>query len=81
MNRAVVTRAAAGLAAYLARAAPAATPAASSSATTPGTARDAFAEDTAAVSPPGLATPLLLPGPLPTPVLAYAVRSSARPPA
>ncbi|MGA4543320.1 phospho-sugar mutase [Uniformispora flossi] len=70
MNRAVVIRAAAGLAAYL-------------NATNPGTVvvgfdarhkSDVFARDTAAVMEAAGLHALVLPRPLPTPVLAYAIR-------
>ncbi|MCF2529806.1 phospho-sugar mutase [Yinghuangia soli] len=70
MNRAVVIRAAAGLAAYL-------------NATRPGTVvigydarhkSDVFARDTAAVMEAAGLHALLLPRPLPTPVLAFAIR-------
>ncbi|MBV6727850.1 phospho-sugar mutase [Nocardioides daeguensis] len=73
MNRVVVIRAAAGLAAYLL-----------DTGTTPGTpvvigydARhnsDVFARDTAEVMAGAGLTPLLLPRPLPTPLLAFAIR-------
>ena len=85
MNRAVVIRAAAGLAAYLTKRHPTA-PAATTAAGGTGTAglvvigHDArhksadFARDTAAVMTGAGLRAALLPGPLPTPVLAFAVR-------
>ncbi|WTW97134.1 phospho-sugar mutase [Streptomycetaceae bacterium NBC_01309] len=77
MNRAVVIRAAAGLAAYL-NAASAGNPGADSGTVVIGfDARhksDVFARDTAAVMEAAGLHALLLPRPLPTPVLAYAIR-------
>jgi phosphomannomutase len=82
MNRAVVIRAAAGLAAYLR------TSGASGASGAPGVERggtvvigydarhnsDVFAEDTAAVMEGAGLEAVLLPRPLPTPLLAYAIR-------
>ncbi|UGQ14446.1 phospho-sugar mutase [Yinghuangia sp. ASG 101] len=75
MNRAVVIRAAAGLAAYLTSNAP--PDAAPGSVVIGYDARhksDVFARDTAAVLEAAGLHALLLPRPLPTPVLAYAIR-------
>jgi phosphomannomutase len=78
MNRAVVIRAAAGLAAYLNRTAAEDTGAPGPGAVVVGyDARhksDVFARDTAAVLEGAGLRALLLPRPLPTPVLAFAVR-------
>jgi phosphomannomutase len=78
MNRAVVTRAAAGLAAYLNDLAPA--PASDGAGLTVVVGHDArhksdeFARDTAEVMEGAGIHALVLPRPLPTPVLAYAIR-------
>ena len=73
MNRAVVIRAAAGLAAYL-KAKGDGAAAWSSSATTRATSRADFARDTAAVMTGAGLRAAVLPRPLPTPVLAFAIR-------
>jgi phosphomannomutase len=78
MNRAVVIRAAAGLSAYLAEALTAAGHAARARVVVGFDARHRsadFAQDTAAVMHAAGHEALILPGPLPTPVLAYAVRA------
>ncbi|WP_407318576.1 phospho-sugar mutase [Isoptericola halotolerans] len=80
MNRAVVIAAAAGLGAYLSDALGGATDGTSPRVVVGYDARHrsaTFARDTAAVLVAGGAEVMLLPGPLPTPVLAFAVRHLA----